>query len=233
MRFISDTRIFLVRKNVTMDDVSGQKHVVILCHPDPNSFNAKLAQTYCDAVHARCHEAVIRDLYALSFDPVLQEQERPSAQQFIPAKDVAKELDALGGADVIALIYPIWFGTPPAMIKGYVERVLGAGFGHQLMGEPSRVSIAAGKHLLSITTSGNSSEWLESHGTIESLRNVFDSYLAKAFSMESHEHLHLPDIVKNLDRQTAKRELRRVTDFANTTCAKRLPLTALPQATAL
>lgn len=220
-------------KNTKNDAVSGQKHVVILCHPDPHSFNAKLAQTYCATVHERHHEAVIRELYGMNFDPVLQEKERPSSHKFVPLKDVATELDALGGADVIALVYPIWFGTPPAMLKGYVERVLGAGFGHRLMGEPSRASIAAGKHLLSITTSGNSSEWLESHGTIESLRNVFDSYLAKAFSMESHEHLHLSDIVKNMNGQAVEKELQRVADFANATCARRLPLTALPQATEL
>lgn len=219
--------------NCTNDRVSGQKHVVILCHPDSHSFNATLAQIYCDTVHARGHEAVVRDLYGIGFNPVLQEKERPSSQRFVPSKDVDTELDALGGADVIVLIYPIWFGTPPAMIKGYVERVLGAGFGHRLMREPSRASIASGKHLVSITTSGNSSHWLESQGTLVSLRKVFDSYLAKAFSMESHEHLHLSGIVKNIDKQTVRRELQHVTDFANATCAKRLPLTALPQATAL
>lgn len=215
------------------DPVYGQKHVVILCHPDPRSFNAKVAQTYCDAVHARSHEAIVRDLYSINFNPVLQAKERPSSHKFVPMDDVVTELDALMGADVIMFVYPIWFGTPPAMLKGYVERVLGAGFGHCLMGEPNRTSVASGKHLVSITTSGRSSQWLESQGALVSLRNMFDSYLAKAFSMESHEHLHLSEIVENMTHQAIHQELERVTDFANISCAKRLPLTALPQATAL
>jgi NAD(P)H dehydrogenase (quinone) len=222
-----------VYQNTNGDHVSGQKHVVILCHPDPHSFNAKVAQTYCDAVHARSHDAIVRDLYGMNFNPVLQATERPSSHKFVPMDDVVTELDALGGADVIVFVYPIWFGTPPAMMKGYVERVLGAGFGHRLMSEPGRGSIAAGKHLVSITTSGNSSQWLEAQGTLVSLRNVFDQYLANAFSMESHEHLHLSEIVENLSDNAIRRELRRVTDFADTTCARRLPLTAFPQATAL
>ena len=222
-----------MNKNTTGDPVYGQKHVVILCHPDPHSFNAKVAQTYCDAVHARSHEAIVRDLYSINFNPVLQARERPSSHKFVPMDDVLTEFDALGGADVIVFVYPIWFGTPPAMLKGYVERVLGAGFGHRLIGEPNRSSVAAGKHLVSITTSGRSSQWLESQGALVSLRNVFDSYLATAFSMESHEHLHLSDIIENMTDQAFHQEIKRVTDFANLSCARRLPLTALPQATAL
>lgn len=201
---------------------AGQKHVVILCHPDPQSFNAEVAQTYCDAVHAQCYEAVIRDLYGMNFNPVLQSKERPSSQKFVPLKDVAKELDALRDADVFVFVYPIWFGTPPAMLKGYVERVLGAGFGHRLMREPSRASVAAGKHLISISTSGISSQWLESQGAIVSLHNVFDNYIANAFSMASHAHLHLSDIVDDMTDLTGRRELYRVTEFADVTCARLL-----------
>jgi NAD(P)H dehydrogenase (quinone) len=206
-----------VYKNTNGDPVYGQKHVVILCHPDPHSFNAKVAQIYCDAVHARSHEAIVRDLYAMNFNPVLRAKERPSSHKFVPMDDVVTELDALGGADVIVFVYPIWFGTPPAMMKGYVERVLGAGFGHRLMSEPGRGSIAAGKHLISITTSGNSSQWLESQGTLTSLRNVFDQYLANAFSMESHEHLHLSKIVENMSDITMRRALTRVLNRAEGT----------------
>ena len=219
-------------KNANKDAQYGQKHVVILCHPDPHSFNAEVAQTYCDAVHSRYHEAVIRDLYAMNFNPILQAKERPSSCEFVPLEDVATELDALRDADSLVLVYPIWFGTPPAMMKGYVERILGAGFGHRLMREPSRASVAAGKHLLSITTSGNSSQWLESQGAVVSLKNVFDNYLANAFSMASHEHLHLSGIVEDMDDLTVRRELDRVTEFADAMCAKLLHVKpALPVTT--
>lgn len=209
-------------KNVDDDAQAGQKHVVILCHPDPQSFNAEVAQTYCDAVHAQCYEAVIRDLYGMNFNPVLKSKERPSSHKFVPLKDVATELDALRDADVFVFVYPIWFGTPPAMLKGYVERVMGAGFGHRLMREPSRGSVAAGKHLVSISTSGNSSQWLESQGAVVSLHNVFDNYIANAFSMASHAHLHLSSIVEDMSDLTVRRELDQVTEFAEATCARLL-----------
>ncbi len=214
------------------DAVSGPKHAVILCHPDPDSFNAAVAKTYCEAVSANFHDAILRDLYSLKFDPVLKANEQPSALEFVPPDDVVTELDVIKNANVIVLVYPIWFGTPPAMLKGYVERVLGAGFGHRLMRERGGGSAAAGKHLVSISTSGNSSQWLDSQGAMVSLHNVFDNYLANAFSMASPAHLHLSNIVENMSDLTVRRELYRTTEFANATCARLLhEKTALQAAT--
>ena len=211
---------------------AGRLHVVILCHPAPDSFNAAIAQAYCDTVRSFDHRAEIRDLYRLKFDPVMKADEQPSSRPFVPSPDVVAELDALHDADVIVLVYPIWFGTPPAMMKGYVERVMGAGFGHRSMRERSTGSVVAGKHLLSITTSGNSIQWLEGEGAWLSLRNVFDIYLANAFSMASNTHLHLSSIVDNMSDRTAREELYRVTEIATATCAKLLKLPENPPAAA-
>lgn len=215
------------------ESVSEPKHAVILCHPDPSSFNAAVAKTYSEAVRANFHEVVLRDLYGLKFDPVLKANEQPSAMEFVPLDDIATELDVLHDANVIVFVYPIWFGTPPAMLKGYVERVLGAGFGHRLIRERGGGSVAAGKHLVSITTSGNSSQWLDSQGAMVSLHNVFDNYLANAFSMASHAHLHLSGIVDGINDLAFRRELYRVTEFADATCAKLLNFKPAPQPSAL
>ena len=199
---------------------NGANHLIILCHPDPHSFNATIAQTYCDAVRARYRGATIRDLYSLGFDPVLKASEQPSSGTFSPSDDVAAELAARVEADVIVFVYPIWFGTPPAMLKGYVERVMGAGFGHRLVREEGVGSTVANKHLVSITTSGNSFQWLEEQGAWQSLRNVFDSYLFNAFSMASTDHLHIAEVVEGMSEKTAREELLRVEQFADATCAR-------------
>ena len=107
-------------------------HAVILCHPDPHSFNAAVAQRYCETVRENGQTAVLRDLYQMRFNPVLHSDERPQTHDIVFAADVAAEIEEIRSADVFVLIYPIWFGTPPAMLKGYVERVFGAGFDHQI-----------------------------------------------------------------------------------------------------
>ena len=111
------------------------KHAVIFCHPRRNSFTGAVADAYRAAIEEIGHEVCLRDLYRMGFDPVLKDEERPGEPGFHLHADVAEELRILSGARVFVLIYPIWFGTPPAMLKGYVERVFGSGFSHRDMRE--------------------------------------------------------------------------------------------------
>src|SRR3546814_9121520 len=91
------------------------KHAVILCHPKRDSFNGAVADAYCAAVRDIGHEVCLRDLYRIGFDPVLKDIERPGDPGFQSLPDVAEEVRLISGASVFVLIYPIWFGTPPAM----------------------------------------------------------------------------------------------------------------------
>lgn len=195
------------------------RHAVILAHPDEDSFNAAIARTYCDAVRACGHEAELRDLYRLGFDPVLKPSEQPRPDCYRMSNDVAAELAAIEGAEVFVLIYPIWFGAPPAILKGYVDRVLGAGFNYGSIRERAHHRFMTGKQLVSITTSGNSLQWLDEQGAWISLRMVFGDYLAKAFSMARFEHLHLANIVDNMSERHVREELFRVTEIAREICS--------------
>lgn len=194
------------------------KHVVILCHPDPASFNAAVAERYCDTVRAMGHEAELRDLYRIGFDPVLKGEERP-CDKFTPADDVAAELDLLADVDVLVLVYPIWFGMPPAMLKGYVDRVLGSGFTFSAVRQQVHHPLLTGKRLLSFTSSGNTRQWLEERGAWLSLRHLFDDYLKHAFSMESAEHIHFPAIVEGLSKRFVDEHLHQVEEAARHCCS--------------
>ncbi len=196
------------------------RHVVILCHPDPDSFNGTVARQYCEAITALGQDVVLRDLYRLGFDPVLKVDERPGSPNYVLYDDVATELALLKDADVVVLIYPIWFGSPPAMLKGYVERVFGANFHYHAIRQRDAGAALCGKHLVSITTSGNSKQWLEEQGAWISLLYVFDSYLEHAFSLASKDHLHLGNIADTLTQRHVDEELYRVKTKAAETAAR-------------
>ena len=102
-----------------------QRHAVIMAHPDADSFNAAAARTWCETVEALGHHAVLRDLYRLGFDPVLKSNEQPRPDRFAMSNDVAAELAVIDKADVFVLVYPIWFGAPPAILKRSEERRVG------------------------------------------------------------------------------------------------------------
>ncbi len=193
-------------------------HAVILCHPSPHSFNAAAANAYCRTVRSFGHRAVLRDLYRLDFDPVLKDEERPGRVRGAVPPDVTRELRAIRSADVLVLIYPVWFGSPPAMMKGYIERVLGSNFGHQLVRAGAPHPWLSAKALLSITTSGMPIQWLELKGARAAMRTLFDDYIAQAFSMASAEHLHISGIVDGLDAQLFDQQIARVADQAVSVC---------------
>jgi len=195
------------------------RHAVILCHPDPKSFNRAVADRYESAVRVMGHDVIVRDLYAMGFDPVLKAHERPTEAGFEFSKDVRDEVALLSGCDVFVLVYPIWFGTPPAMLKGYVERVLGSGINPKDVQERAAKPFLGGKRLVSITTSATSEPWLNEQGQWQSLRYIFDHYLTHAFGMKGNEHLHFGDVTQGMPRLWGDRHLYEVEQQARHTCA--------------
>lgn len=199
------------------------RHCVIAAHPEPDSFTLAVAHRYCAAVAQQGQQAVLRDLYRMGFDPVLKADERPGDGAFEPRPDVAVELDLLSEAAAIVLVYPIWFGTPPAIIKGYVERVLGAGASplsmtHHLGRSPSpRLS---GKQLQSFTSSGASRQWLSDQGAWTALQTIFDGYIARAFWMDTPGHIHFGEIASDLDPAIAEDHFAEVDRTASSLCAR-------------
>jgi len=184
------------------------RHVVILAHPDPQSFNAQAARTYAQAAVAMGDSPVVRDLYRLDFDPRLRARELPWRGDFAPGSDVLAERAVLAEADVIVFVYPLWFNAPPAMLKGYVERVFGLGFAY-VPAEPGTRPLLGGKRLVSISTSGAPDGWVDRTGAVTRLRAGFDDHVAAVCGLAVLEHLHLggvtpgirPDAVEGLLHQ--------------------------------
>ncbi|GHH07820.1 NAD(P)H dehydrogenase (quinone) [Sphingomonas glacialis] len=185
------------------------RHVVILCHPEQDSFNAAMAAAYSATVREQGHEVIVRDLYAIGFHPVLKSAERPGPgeRQFA---DVAEELAVLKDSDVFVLVYPIWFGGPPAMLKGYVERVLGSGVLPDAVYEGTAKGVLAGKQLLSFTTSGLKEIWLDEMGQLRALTQAFDHYIEHAFAMAPSRHVHFGHITPDMEPGWARRHLEEV-----------------------
>lgn len=202
-----------------MADTLPRKHVVVLAHPDPHSFNAAVAQAYCETVTKHKQMAVLRDLYALGFDPVLRADERPGHSGFHLSDDVAAELDVIRGAAVLVLVYPIWFGGTPAILKGYVDRVLGSGLHPQAVQQGEGTGLLNGARLLSLTSSAAREPWLAEVGQESSLRSMVDHYLEHAFAMRASEHVHFGGLVEKLPQRFADEHLYQVREAARRHCA--------------
>ena len=197
---------------------SPSSHLIILGHPSPDSFNAAVANRYTETVRASNQEADVRDLYALGFDPLLTEAERKPGEANAPPDEVRSELDLVVKSDVLCFVYPLWFGMPPAMIKGYIDRTLGAGFRRDDL-EQTHEGHLHGKRLVVLTTSASTLPWLEEQGMWISLRQSFDLYLKTIFGFSHSDHYHADAIVDDLNPNYAERILFEVGEFARKICA--------------
>ena len=194
-------------------------HLIVLGHPGPKSVNAAIAHQYKETAQANHQDVILRDLYALGFDPLLKEAERTASTTDAVAADVRIELDLIDRCDVLTFVFPLWFGMPPAIIKGYVDRVLGAGFKTDEIGKTEEGAFH-GKHLAVLTTSASTLPWLEAHGMWISLRQSFDHYMGTVFGFSASGHYHAGSVVDDLSSLSAKQILFEVEEFTRDICAK-------------
>ncbi len=99
--------------------------LVIHCHPKPDSFTAAVCRTVLDGLAEAGAEARCIDLYADGFDPTLSAHEldvyEDTARNRAP---VQAHVDALMWCDTLVFVYPTWWYGLPAMLKGWLDRVL-------------------------------------------------------------------------------------------------------------
>lgn len=198
------------------------RHHLVFANPSRASFDGQIVDAYVETAGRLGQEVIVRDLYAMKFDPVLRDEERPLHGDGRVSADVAAELDLLEAADILVLVYPIWFALPPAILKGYVDRVLGSQYSFRDVQQRSGHPALKGKPLLSFSTSGAALSWLHEQGQVGSLRDIFDSYLWQGFGMQQAEHIRIDSVVPDMSPAYAGEQLDRVRATVERTCAKLL-----------
>ncbi len=136
-------------------------------HEDPASLNAVLRAGAVSLLGSMGHAVAASDLYPMGFKPVLDERDftdRALPDRFVPnieirhaldrspvPQDVAAELEKLRAADLVVLQFPLWWSSVPAILKGWLDRVLS--FAHAADTEGlSRAPFVRGKRAMLVTT---------------------------------------------------------------------------------
>ena len=198
------------------------KHALIVCHPNANSFTATMAEAYASACTSYSQEIAVRDLYAMKFDPRLKAAELPFSDKARPEADVMFERDLLKSCDVFSLFYPLWLNAPPAMMKGYLDRVFGFGFAYGGGGH-SYNPLLKGRKLISFSSSGAPLTWVMQTGALIAVRTLFDDYLASLCGMTALDHVHFGGVTPGASEafvEARKEDVRKTVNrhFGSETC---------------
>jgi putative NADPH-quinone reductase len=98
---------------------------IILGHPTPGSFNHAIASTASAALAKNGHAVILHDLYAERFDPVLPSAE--IAKDAVLPPDIEAHCREMDQADGLLIVHPNYWSAPPAILRGWVDRVLRPG----------------------------------------------------------------------------------------------------------
>ncbi len=187
------------------------KHLIVVAHPAEDSFTMSLAKAYAAELKQLGHDVRVYDVYREHFDPILRANERASEPTCPP--DVARAQDEIRSAEVLTVLYPLWWLSMPAIMKGYIDRVFARGFAYE-----SREGIVRGllfgKQAVMVTLSGAPLPLLVKSGNWNAVQTLQDTHIFQAAGFELLEHLHFDEVVPNLPIAIIEKHLARVRSCA-------------------
>lgn len=168
------------------------KVLYVYAHPEPKSFNGALKDEALSALQEKGHEVKLSDLYAMNFDPVLKASDFPERKKpdffnaffeainasktgaFVP--DIKQEMEKVKWADLMIFQFPIYFTSMPAIMKGWIDRVLAPGFGfNPVTNSAYETGLFKGKSAMLVMTAGASKEMYSDGGAHGNLNKHMES----------------------------------------------------------
>lgn len=151
--------------------------LIVHAHEEPRSFNGALKNTAIRALEAQGHRVVVSDLYRMGWKAVAdgadflerqdrhvlkrQAEEKAAAELGTLAHDILEEQDKLKACDLLILQFPLWWFSMPAILKGWVDRVLSMGFAYGGGRWYDQGGLKGRRAMLCLTTGGPEVAYLE------------------------------------------------------------------------
>ncbi len=118
------------------------KILIVLGNPNPDSLNHAIAHAVRDDFREGGHEVVFHDLCEEQFAPMLPVQEIPESGELCP--QIQAHCEELCSADGIVIVHPNWWGQPPAILKGWIDRVFRPGLAYRFEEDDSGEGVPIG-----------------------------------------------------------------------------------------
>ena len=151
------------------------KHLIIYSHLNPKSFTKAIVDQVEKIAKAKGDEIKIIDLYGEGFNPILEFSD--IQYMFMDGKaptDIKKYQNLLSWADHFTVVYPLWWGQMPAMLKGFVDRTLTNGFAFVYNEQGIPEGLLNKKTAQLYVSTGNPDEYYEQSGMHAAQRRVID-----------------------------------------------------------
>jgi NAD(P)H dehydrogenase (quinone) len=180
------------------------KALIIYSHPNPNSFNGAILKTAVEILQQGNHEVRVKDLYAMSWNPLLTTTELQKIYSGEISKDVEAEHNDIKWADMLIFIYPIWWFEQPAILKGWLDRVFCHGFAYRLTPRGMMEGLLKGKKAVVITTSGANEENMRHNGILDAIKTCMLKGTLGFSGFEDIQYENLYSVPTSTDEERQK-----------------------------
>ena len=182
--------------------------LVVYAHPNPDSFNHAVLESLTKGLEDGGNNFEVADLYAIGFNPALGIEDMVQFTGGQMPQDVLDQQAKVARADGLAFIFPIWWLSCPAILKGWIDRVLSRGFAYKF-GERGMEGLLKHEKALLISTTGGPEQKYKALGTAERIKGIFTELLKDDCGIANVEYvfLHALDLA---DEETRKKYLERV-----------------------
>jgi NAD(P)H dehydrogenase (quinone) len=185
------------------------RHLVIVAHPRLNSLTMRLAHAYVEELASRGHQHTLHDLYRMEFDPVLTNAEIEQPRSPATPPEVLQAQQDVQAAEAITVIYPLWWLSMPAILKGYIDRVFARGVAYESR-QGQVHALLTGKKCVLVTLSGAPLALLAGTGRWDAVKMLQDTHVFRAVGFDVLEHLHFDHIEPGLPATAVTEHVTRV-----------------------
>ena len=185
------------------------KALIVYAHPKEGSFCEAVRLAVEEELRRRGASCEVEDLYAQGFDPLLTAEEQAGALKGVFPENVRRAQARVAEADLLVFVHPLWWSSVPAILKGWIDRVLAYGFAYDF-GDGMR-GLLKGKRVALFTSTGAPEEVLRQGGTLDALKVTLDEGVFGSCGMEVvlHRYLFGPCGASDEERRVMLETVRR------------------------
>ncbi len=187
------------------------KVLVIYAHPSPTSFNHAVLESFTQGLQSKGHAVEVLDLYAKGFNPMLTTGDLASFQGAEVPADISAEQERVSRAEALAFIYPLWWSSMPAVLKGWIDRVFSMGYAYDF-GAEGPIGLLKHKKVLLITTCGADQTQMEQSGIQKAIQMTTDIGIFAFTGIPEIRHEFFYNVVQT-DPSTREQYLKNASAF--------------------
>lgn len=175
------------------------KALILLANPQSEaSFCGAIALTVLKEVQKTTNDVIVRDLYAEKFDPILTHSELTTPNDELSGY-IREQIQELLDCDLLVVVHPNWWGMPPAILTGYIDRVMRQGFCYAFC-EEGAIQKLKGKKLMVFVTA-NTPEEVEIQFNHDPLRNLWTNVIPSTVGFAPVEYTCYSSVIMSDEAQ--------------------------------